>query len=78
MTLARAIAASAALCILIFVLAAGSNFLLDRFGLSGEATGDACLGADGAPRNWPWPNAPTLWPRCKNDAAPPAPASKEN
>lgn len=78
MALAKGIAASAALCILILVLAAGSNLLLDRYGLAGEPTGDACLGADGTPRNWPWPNAPTLWPKCEDDAPTRMPPAKKN
>lgn len=70
------IATAAALCGLILLLAAGSNVLLDRYSLAAEPpSGGACLGEDGAPRNWPWANAPTLWPKCapeKLPAAPPA------
>lgn len=25
----------------------------------------ACVGADGSWKNWPWPNVPTLSPKCK-------------
>ena len=71
MTLVKWIAASIAICILVLAAAAGSNVLLDRFGLAGEPSGP-CLGEDGAPRNWPWANAPTLWPECPSVPREPA------
>lgn len=27
----------------------------------------ACVGDDGAWKNWPWPNVPTLSPKCDED-----------
>jgi len=27
----------------------------------------ACVGTDGAWKNWPWPNVPTLSPKCAED-----------
>lgn len=47
---------------------------------TGEVTpsAGACIDAKGEKQNWPWANAPTLWPRCKDDAPPPVPTKKEN
>jgi hypothetical protein len=41
-------------------------------------SGSPCIDARGEKRNWPWANAPTLWPRCEDDASPSLPAKKEN
>jgi hypothetical protein len=74
MMLVKWVAASAALCILILGLAVASNAALDRYEIAAEQSGGACVGADGAKYNWPWANAPTLWPPCPPDpTAPGAP-----
>ena len=87
MTPVKAVASSLAVSLVILGLAVASNALLDRYlprALTAASDADAtapdspCIDANGQTRNWPWPNAPTLWPRCKDDAPPPAAAKKEN
>jgi hypothetical protein len=70
MMLVKSLAAAAALCILIFGLAVGSNALLDRY-LFGDSP---CVDARGSWANWPWPNVPTLSPPCPAAGAPQRPA----
>ena len=89
MTPVKVVASGTALFALVLGLAVASNALLDRYfpGKPAAAaatventqmapTEGACIDASGAKRNWPWANAPTLWPACRDDASP-APARKE-
>jgi hypothetical protein len=90
MTIIKAVASAVGALVVVLALAVASNALLDRylpnmFVAATAASSDqvapsasACIDAKGEKRNWPWANAPTLWPRCNDDAAPPAPATKEN
>ena len=72
MTQIGAIALSVAACALIVSLALGSNALLDRYlpaqtggrNVAEAPPGSPCVDDTGKWINWPWPNVPTLAPRC--------------
>ena len=88
MTIIKAVASAVGALVVVLALAVASNALLDRYlphmFVAATATGSdevapsasACIDAKGEKRNWPWPNAPTLWPKCE-DATVNAPARKE-
>jgi hypothetical protein len=48
----------------IFIMVAVAGFVsttyVDRYFTAAEA----CVGGDGSWKNWPWPNAPALSPKC--------------
>jgi hypothetical protein len=73
----KAFALAAFAVILIAGLGYGSNALLDRYNIAAGPSGGACVDADGAKYNWPWANAPTLWPRCPPNPTTPAVPTQE-
>ena len=53
-----------AMSVSIFIVVAVAGFVsityVDRYFTAAEA----CVGGDGSWKNWPWPNAPALSPKC--------------